>query len=251
MTLWLILGLAVVVSMTIVGAHFAAVRRYGQMTEPAHDTPDICFYLHDENVMNLYRQGDYKALRREVEDREHTRTEGRVAAEVGGVGGHGLREAQRERVIRYITEEGPITVIREIMDDLLHANKIVHVDLFSESFEPDKRLDHAFRAVAGKRSARRRSARLRDLKPFIFVSVMGRFRVTSKTDRTITFSAPYGDPADPATEPRQVTVTCATAQLRREDVPDGPFPARCLGRIQRWDPVTRQLVIDPVLAIFQ
>jgi hypothetical protein len=33
-------------------------------------------------------------------------------------------------------------------------------------------------------------------------------------------------------------------------VPDGPFLARCLGRVERWNPRTRELVVDPI-AIFK
>jgi hypothetical protein len=44
--------------------------------------------------------------------------------------------------------------------------------------------------------------------------------------------------------------SCVTVQLRREDVSDNPFPARCIGKIRWWDPNTQRLVIDPVLAIF-
>ncbi|CAM3639107.1 hypothetical protein KIPE111705_18275 [Kibdelosporangium persicum] len=249
MILWLVLGGSVLAAAAIVRAYWLAVHRYRRMTAPSHDDPGICFYLHDETVVNL--QGEYKALQQEVEERWRSSTEGRVSAEVHGVGAHGAREAEKEKTIRYIADEGPVTVIRRIIAELERANKIVHVDLFTESFEPTNGLDHAFRPVPGKNPAWRRSARLRDLKPLIFVSVMGRFRVTDKTDKTTTFSAPYGDPADPTSEPRQVSVTCVTAQLRREDVPTGPFPARCLGRIQKWDPDTKRLVIDPVLAIFQ
>jgi hypothetical protein len=83
----------------------------------------------------------------------------------------------------------------------------------------------------------------------VFVSVTGRFRVTDRIDDTIVLSAPYGDPAALADEPI-LSVTCSNSQLLA-DVPSGPFSARCLGRIQGWDPDTRKLVIDPVLAIYR
>lgn len=43
--------------------------------------------------------------------------------------------------------------------------------------------------------------------------------------------------------------TCVTGWLRRK-VPHGTFQARCLGRVQGWDPDLGVLVIDP-LASFQ
>jgi hypothetical protein len=53
-----------------------------------------------------------------------------------------------------------------------------------------------------------------------------------------------------STDLPRVSVTCVTDQLRRK-VPEDAFPARCLGKISHWDPHTRQLVISPVLVIFQ
>jgi hypothetical protein len=55
-------------------------------------------------------------------------------------------------------------------------------------------------------------------------------------------------PAEFSADLPKVSVTCDTKQLRRI-APDGPFRARCLGKIS-WDPGTRQLAISPVLAIF-
>jgi hypothetical protein len=249
MVLWLIIGcVGVAATLVIAGAYQIVVYRYRQMCKKPHDDPEICVYLHDEHVMNMYRQGDYKALRQEVESRtRRNRTRG-VDAKARGVGAHAGQESEEEEVIRYIKDVGPIRAIRTIIADLEQAENIVYVDLLNRSLEPGSGLD---RALKGRKGSRQRSAALWDLNPFVFVSIKGMFRVTGRDNTTTTFLAPYGDPADPGSEPRQVSVTCETALLRLEDIPSGSFPARCLGKIQRWDPGTQKLVIYPVLAIFQ
>lgn len=250
---WLIISIiATVVAAAIIVAYRIAVRRHHDPITAVrrHDNPAICFYLHDDTVMNIYLQGDYKGLNQEIEERSRDSSDQQANAQVHGVGAHAGRESEREKIIKYIKAEEPITVIRTIIAALDDDDVIVYVDLLKQEFEPGDGLDRAL-APRGKIGRRQRSARSRDLDPFVFVSIKGRFRVTDKTDKTTTFAAPYGDPTDPATEPRQVSVTCVTSQLRREDVPSDPFPARCIGKIQRWDSNTQQLVIDPVLAIFQ
>jgi hypothetical protein len=251
MFVWLITGSAAVLAAAVIaGAYQVVLRRHRRMAIPipAQNDPDICFYLDDEIVMNLFHQRENTALRQEVEEQSRSSKDGKITAQVQGVGAQAGKTDEQTRVIKYITDQSPITVIRKIIADLERADKIVYVDLLNRSIEPSTGLERAFQQGRSPVSG---SARLRDLKPFIYVSILGRFRVTDKTDRTTTFSAPYGDPDDPASEPKQVSVTCVTDQLRREDVPTGSFPARCLGRIQGWDPDTRKLVIDPVLAIFR
>jgi hypothetical protein len=241
MILWLVTAItASIAAVVIAGAYLAAVRRSRRSTVPvANLIKGICVYLRDEYVMDLYQQGDFKALEQEVEETSRRNQEGNVAAEVRGVGARSARKAEEEKVTRYIRKEQPITVIRVIVDDLVRADNIVAVDLIDMRFEPGPALDQALRG------SRRRVAHLRDLDTFVLVR--GRFRETAKTADTVTFSAPYGDAAPQPTTP-QVDATCVTARLRHR-VPEGPFLARCLGRIQ-WDPETRDLTIDPI-AIFR
>lgn len=247
MAVWLVTVAALVVAGATAGAYWVRARRHDGAPVPIrHRVQGICFYLRDEFVMNLYLQGDYKALEQEVEEKSRSNTEGNVSAEVHGVGARAGRRAEAEKVIRYIRREQPITVIRAIIDALEEADNIVDVDLINNVLEPGKALDRALVATHGRGAARRRSARLRDLEAF--VSVRARFRETARNDDTVTFTAPYGDPADPAGQP-SVSVTCVGAGLRHA-VPGGPFPARCLGRVQGWDPENRQLLIDPI-AMFQ
>nr|WSW41906.1 substrate-binding and VWA domain-containing protein [Streptomyces sp. NBC_01001] len=62
------------------------------------------------------------------------------------------------------------------------------------------------------------------------------------------FLAPYGDPADPSRGPR-VRITCATEGLRNQ-VPRGTFLARCLGKVQEWNPEEGVLEVQ-AMAIFR
>jgi hypothetical protein len=229
MTAWLIAGVALLAAVLIVGWYRQTVRRH--QIEPSY--PGICFYLHEKHVMNLYLQGDYEALQQEVEDRFRTDTGTSLGAKVAGIHGRAGRDAEKERIIRYIREVGPITVIGRIVEELARKGHIVHVNLIDGVLEPGR----ALRPSAGA------AARLSDLSSFVFVSVTGRFRITDKTDEMVTLSAPYGDGG-------HVEVTCLSSQLL-EDVPPGPFSARCLGRVQGWDPDTGKLVLDPVLAIYR
>jgi hypothetical protein len=249
--LWMIIWwttLAAMIAAIVIGVVYTILasrdrRRAKTVPQPIEG---ICFYLHAEAVMNLYLQGNNKGLEQEIEETSQSDTEGGVSAKIPGAGGRAARKAVQGKITRYINKVTPIGVIPVIVDDLENGHRIVYVDLINNSIESGSALDRALRASRGRDAARLRSARLRDLDSF--VSVRGRFRETAKTDETITFSAPYGDPADPVGAPR-ITVTCANTGLH-DRAPKTPFPARCLGRVQGWDPNTQELVIDPI-AIFR
>jgi hypothetical protein len=250
MTLWIVTVGAALAALAAVGAHRLAVARFRRTTAPAvRRDRGICLYLHEKTVMAIYLLGDYEALTQVVEETTRSDEEGSVTAQFGGFGGRLGQKAAKEKLIKYIKEAEPITVIGRIIDAFERADDIVYVNLVTRSLEPGRALDRALSAH-GRNAARWRSARLHDLDPFVYVSITGRFRVTAETDTTTTLSAPYGDPADSADLPRHVSVTCVTSQLL-EAVPTGPFSARCLGRIQGWDPAARTLTIDPVIAIFR
>lgn len=243
---WLLVGAGLLVAVSAVVAHWLAVRQYRRdRRTPDDPVPEFCVYLDEENVMNLYLQGDYPALRQEIENRIMTVTGQSLEARLAGLTGNARREAEKEIVSRYIKDVGPITVVGLIVREIARKDGLVHVDLFDGSFEPGKGLDRALRSAHGDDSTRR-SARLTDLRPFVFVSVMGEFEETDKTGETRTLSVRYGGSDD---SPWLVSVTCANSQFVGK-VPSFPLPARCLGRIQKWQPGTRQLVIDRVLAIY-
>lgn len=247
MILWWLLTAAGLLgaAASVVGYRRTERRHQDQPTAALRRNPGICLYLNEKAVMNLYWQGDYEALTREIEEKTTTNTQGHVEARLPGAGAKVGRDKAEERVSRYIKEEGPITVIGRILDDVEKADNLVHVNLFTGSLEPSGGLDRALWSTHGKRAARVRTTRLGELNPFMFVSVTGRFRITDKTEDTTTISAPHGDGG------ARVSAVCETPPAQGDELPDDEFAARCLGRVQKWDPATGRLVIKPVLAVFQ
>ncbi|WP_067462157.1 hypothetical protein [Actinomadura macra] len=206
--------------------------------------PGICIYLDEDNAMDLYLQGDYPYLHSTVVKTSRRNIVLGLLLRFLPFLANVQHTAAEEQVIKYFEEVGPITVIGRIVRALNDADDIVHVDLLNHTICPNADLERTLGPSRGKQP---RSARLRDLESDTFVSVMGRFKVTDKSEKATTFSAPYGgSSADSPT----VSVTCITKHLRRDDTPDLAFRARCLGKIN-WDPTTGHLKIYPVLAIFQ
>jgi hypothetical protein len=248
MLLWKLITVGALIAALGLGcAYLITVRRH----PPAwvrRQKPGICFYLDEDNAMDLYLQGDYPYLQRSIQETTRRNSAGELLLRLSPVRGGVKRSVGEEQVTKYFEDVGPITVIGRIIRALDRANDIVYVDLFKRTIGPTASLDQVLKLTHGKQAKQVAAARLRELESDAFVSVEGRFRVTAKSETTTTLSAPYGDPAEFSADLPKVSVTCDTKQLRRI-APDGPFRARCLGKIS-WDPGTRQLAISPVLAIF-
>jgi hypothetical protein len=210
----------------------------------------LCFYLDERNAMDLYLQGDYPYLQRSVERTTRRNIVLEVLFRFLPIRGGLRRVAGEEQVTKYFEDAGPITVIGRIVRALDKENDIVYVDLINRTIAPNAGLDRALKSPSGEQAKRVDEARLRDLESAAFVSIEGRFKVTAKSEKTTTFSAPYDGPTESSGDQARVSVTCVNKHLRPEDVPDGAFRARCLGKIS-WDPDTGDLEISPVLAIFR
>ncbi len=222
----------------------AVLRMVRARRAAAQDITDgICFYLHDKTVMDHYQMRGYTAaLRKEVEQRTSDSKDGTVRAKVFGVGADGGRRENTEIVSRYMEVAEPISVIGLIMKVLEEKRVIVHVDLPSQCVTRSPAL---LRTASGGQGA----VRLRDIEGFVLIR--GRFRATGDdpdSAGSTVFLAPYGDPADPSRGPR-VRVTCATEGLRNQ-VPRGTFSARCLGKVQEWNPDEGVLEVQ-AMAIFR
>lgn len=238
---WGITVVSLLTAVAIVVAHWhrhhapAATRLHG-----------ISFYLDDESVMDLYRQygGKYKAaLRQEVQERIISSREFEGSAALAMLKARGKQGVNTEVFSSYIKEDEPITVIGIVIDVLDQADDIVFVDLPKGEVFSNRALTKAL-ATDGERLT---AVHLHGLETFM--SIRGQFRAVENPDHTCevtTFEAPYGDPADST----QVHLTCTTSGLRRTTVPTGSFPARCLGRVENWDPNSRRLVVHPI-AIFR
>ncbi|MFE4632053.1 hypothetical protein ACFRJ1_01570 [Streptomyces sp. NPDC056773] len=230
-------GLAALLAVALLGLVRARRAAAGDLTD------GICFYLHDRTVMDHYQMRGYTAaLRKEVEQRTSDSKDGTVRAKVFGVGADGGRRENTEIVSRYMEVAEPISVIGLIMKVLEEKRVIVHVDLPSRSVTRSPAL------LRTASTAARGEVRLRDIEGFVLIR--GRFRATGEGPEggSTVFLAPYGDPADPAAGPR-VRVTCATEGLRNQ-VPQGTFSARCLGKVQEWNPDEGVLEVQ-AMAIFR
>jgi hypothetical protein len=243
---WMLLWL-----MTATGAvALLAVTLYwltrGRRTGGQNLTYSICFYLHDRSVMDHYQMRGYAAaLRKEVEQRTSDSRDGNIRATVFGMSAGGGRRDNSEIVSKYLEVAEPISVIGIIMDVLEKKDVIVHVDLANQTVRRNEALTRGLAALHGSGGSQH-TVRLRDIEDFVLIR--GRFRKISESAESTVFLAPYGDPDDPARGPR-VRVTCATEGLRNE-VPEGTFSARCLGKVQDWNADDAVLEVQ-AMAIFR
>jgi hypothetical protein len=240
-----------VTAVSLVAAVAIAVTHWRRHRAPAATRrPGISFYLDDESVMDLYRQhgGKYKAaLRQEVQERSTSTSEGEVSADLAPVQARAKRGVNSEVFRSYIENAEPITVIGIIIDVLDQAGDIVHIDLREQTITSSGALAKALDTDDDKRPT---AVRLRGLETF--VSIRGLFRATDRTPEVTTFEAPYGEPPDPTAPANgpQIHLTCTASGLRGTAIPTGSFPARCLGRVQEWDPDKCRLIVHPI-AIFR
>ncbi|MFF3454928.1 hypothetical protein ACFYXH_11440 [Streptomyces sp. NPDC002730] len=239
---WLLTAAGVVTLLVLSLSWFTRGRR----TDGQNLTFSICFYLHDKSVMDHYQMRRYEAaLRKEVEQRTTATKDGNVRATVFGVGAGAGRRDNREIVAKFLEVAEPISVIGIIMDVLEEKDVIVHVDLVNQTVRRNTALAKGLVTLHGSGTSQQ-SVRLRDIEDFVLIR--GRFRKISETAESTVFLAPYGDPDDPALGPR-VRVTCATEGLRNE-VPQGTFSARCLGKVQDWNADDAVLEVQ-AMAIFR
>jgi hypothetical protein len=202
-------------------------------SRPQLPAPFLSFYLNEQGVMDLYQYRYREPLEQRI-----VAVEGSTRAVGVGVGIPGTPvsfggsvERNREVFRHYVEAAEPIRVIGILM-------RVLEDDLYTVDLD-------GLSIVAGKHlRLRRRTARLSELGASVFVLARGTFAMDASADaagRTTTFVARFG--------PASLRVRCVTTGLR-DDVPDGPFPARCLGIVQGWDSTSGQLSVTP-LAIFR
>ncbi|WP_257153663.1 hypothetical protein [Streptomyces lunaelactis] len=242
MLLWLMTMTGVV---TLLALTLTRLTRGGR-TGGQNLTYSICFYLHDRSVMDHYQMRGYAAaLRREVEQRTSDSRDGNIRATVFGLSAGGGRRDNSEIVSKYLEVAEPISVIGIIMDVLEEKDVIVHVDLVNQTIRRNEALAKGLATLHGSGTSEQ-TVRLRDIEDFVLIR--GRFRKISESPESTVLLAPYGNPDDPGQGPR-VRVTCATEGLRNE-VPQGTFSARCLGKVQDWNADEAVLEVQ-AMAIFR
>jgi hypothetical protein len=207
----------------------------------------ISFYLHDKSIMSFYQQQRYNAALERLVREKRRRSNNQIVKVTVGPGELGMnRKDDTDTFSEWIEREEPITVIGIIMDTLEDSDDIVHVDLIKQRIMQNRSLAKSVGWSDDQETTRRRSVRLHEIDAFILLK--GRFQKTSPTETETIFLAPYGDSHDPDHVPR-VRVKCVTSGLRNT-VPDGRFQAQCLGKVEDWNPHSRELVIDAI-AIFK
>ncbi|MEU9410053.1 hypothetical protein AB0E08_30795 [Streptomyces sp. NPDC048281] len=206
----------------------------------------MCFYLHEQRVMDLFQSGGFAAaLEQEVADRTNVTTGFGLKGRLGLGDGSATQDITRERVTKYVRQNTPITVIRLLMDTMRKEDVIVDADLLTDRIVPNRALGERLRERHAERVA------LSDVMPE-FVWVTGRFTARRLGDRTLVLRAGYGTAPD---ETAHVRMACAVSgvreEFRDEEYPDGvEFQARCLGKVRSWNRQARELTLDP-LAVFR
>jgi hypothetical protein len=233
MTVWLVTAAGLVVLSVVLARD---VRERRRRTLGRRSAYSICFYLDEKSVMDLYQFGNFSAaLEQAVEHRTNVNTSvgfwGRFLAWMF----RAKRDVTQETFSSYVRKSEPISVIGMLMDAFERADLIVHADLRAGSVTPN-------RALAATLADDEGGATLSDIEEF--VSVKGRFLMESDTSEGIVLRAPYGEPA------AYVRVVGAPGGLRRDKLPEGTFPARCLGKVTGWREETGEVTLE-ALAIFR
>lgn len=226
----------------LVAAGWLLARRWRSRRRLRQPHPGVSFYLNGEAVMDLYQGTHHRALRQEVEEVIQSTKNATLTTALYGVSGGAGRSVDSKVFRKYVETAEPVAVVRIIMEVLEKADDILYVDLPDGAIEPGRSLSRALRSPEGGITAAVTFEELSDF--WVYVSVRGRFHQSAKTADTVTFEAPC-TPANAT-----AVVTCLSSGIRPTSLPPGTFPARCLGRIQSWDPATRRLDVDPI-AIFR
>ncbi|MFF4903115.1 hypothetical protein [Streptomyces sp. NPDC001068] len=202
----------------------------------------MCFYLHEQRVMDLFQSGGFAAaLEQEVADRANVTTGFGLKGRLGFGDGVATQDITRERVTTYVRQNTPITVIRLLMDTMRTEDVVVDADLLV----PNRALRERLRERRSERVA------LSDVMSE-FVWITGRFTAGRPGDGTLVLRAGCGAAPD---EPAHVRMTCSVLEVREEfrdeEYSDGvEFQARCLAKVRSWNRRSRELPLDP-LAVFR
>ncbi|GAA3297532.1 hypothetical protein Dvina_48850 [Dactylosporangium vinaceum] len=231
--LWAATAGALVVAVSIVVAQIRRYRGFRRL--------DVAFYLDETAIMDVYQQmRRVPALRRAVSHEIKRSRKFGVRSTVPGVpvGGDAGGQVDETVVRQYVEQDEPITVVGLIVDVLEKTSSVGRIDLERLTFTPS----HPDAPVPSAVKVHRGRVRLRDLKSWVLVD--GRF------ERDGARPAFHVRADDEESAAARVRVDCGPASGLRGGIPDGPFLARCLGRVQGWDRAGQELVID-AFAIFR
>ncbi|MGW1888852.1 hypothetical protein ACWCP6_01130 [Streptomyces sp. NPDC002004] len=224
---------------------YAAVRSgRRRRTGTRRTIPGLCFYLHAQRVMNLYKSGGFvAAVEQEVSDRTTVSRGGGVTGRSPVAEGRLDGSVVNETLTTYLRVITPITVIRLLMDTMRKEDVVVEADLTTGRLVPNRSLADSMREEGTDQVA------LSTITSE-FVSVTGRFTARATSSGDVVLTAPYGEGMSAA----RVRITCLQAgieeELQNEEYYEGEFEARCLGKVRTWNPEAGELTLDAV-AIFR
>lgn len=239
--LWVV-GLVATVALMVWGVVLVAVhRRRAPGVVTPHD--GIAIYLDKKSVTDLYSQGNGQyaaALRREVEERINRSRQFSVAGGLSGVQLSAEHGVTAEVFEKYVTSDDPINVIMVVIEALRRENDIVDPDLTKREIRAGNAL---VKALGG--GSPDTEVNLREVDAFVLVRGLFQTAVAAPAG---TLDAPFGTAADHGGP--TLRIVCQGDGLRTKDLPVGSFRARCLGRIESWDPETSTLTMHPI-AVFR
>lgn len=220
---WVVMLVAAVVA--IVVAVVALLRR-----RTATVLPGLPFFLDEAAVIAICEQGGYgDTAKRTVEEFVAENKDGSFGVDgrwfkFGGGGKRG-REVRTTRDVLVTAN----AVLGMAMMALEAKHGVVHVDLSRQ-------------LILGNRAWRRtRSPLLAEIRDYVVVE--GKFEMDGEAGEKPVLRAIVG--AGPA----GVRVVCDDLGLRREEIPEGRFNARCLGKCESWKDETGEIVIRPVAVL--
>ncbi|MDQ7807801.1 hypothetical protein Q5425_29040 [Amycolatopsis sp. A133] len=221
---WVVTALAAVV--TLVVLVLGVVRRSRPVL-----LPGLPFYLDETRVIELCQQGGYGDIaQRAIREFVRRSTDGSFGFTSqwfkfgrGGNRGH-------ETETSYNVHVTANSLLGMALKSLEAQHGVVHANLTT-------------RVVQGDRAWRRTRSPLLSEVHDGYVVVQGRFTVAEETAEEVVLHARIGD-CD-----ARVRVACHDDHLRRKEVPQGQFNARCLGKSQAWRPDSGELVILPIAVL--
>jgi hypothetical protein len=245
MIVWMVTALALLVCGWLLVA--GGRRARGAVGGTHNGVVGVCVYLHEQLVMDLYQSSSLaKPLQQRVRRRVVRGSRFRLVGMFFNFFPGAERSVSDEVLRSYIEEASPITVIRPIADELEKRDEILYADLRKGRIARNKASRNVLSADSDEQSA---ALVLSDIDSFVWVK--GRFHTRGEgLPSKVVFLVPYESSASGDGTDAFARITCFTSDFRHKNGSNGPFQARCLGKVGHWDPGTGQLEIDPV-AIFK
>jgi hypothetical protein len=241
---WAVAVLSLLAAVLITVRHWRRDRRF---TERHFRGRGGAWYLDQQYVKNFYKVDYYGAASSEDSSEDDI---AELTSTISGNAGFfpffnfgGQRSKKLRR--KYKNKSNMSAVLGTLMDDLDKSDEIVYINLHKQEVDANQALGRLVGTPNGKLPD---SIRLVDIESW--GSFYGRFRVVEMTESAIVLQAPYGSPTNSADAPN-VRIRCDRKWLGDATVPEDPFRAHCLGRVQRWESGSGAgyLVVYPV-AVF-